>query len=205
VVGAVKFRIERRVGDAEAVWRRLSRLEDMPKYWGGHRRVEVLGVSSGTYSLKITFAFPGPLNVGYAEATVDEARREVLLNYVKGPFRGVVKNYIADGVLVSDWDITINVGTSQSTPCSSPSSLGYLPTSAGEPNAPSKGSQARSAPRQAPPSLGCCEPPWRDHIRAPPAQMRDWGHLGAPSWRRPASAGFSVLKAPTSTKNQSKA
>jgi len=48
------------------------------------------------------------LNVGYAEAAVDEARREVLLNYVKGPFRGVVKNYVADGVLVSDWDITIN-------------------------------------------------------------------------------------------------
>jgi len=108
VLGAVKFRVERRVGDAEAVWRRLSRLEDMPKYWGGHRRVEVLGVSSGTYSLRITFAFPGPLNVGYAEAAVDEARREVLLNYVKGPFRGVVKNYVADGVLVSDWDVAIN-------------------------------------------------------------------------------------------------
>jgi hypothetical protein len=46
--------------------------------------------------------------VGYAEAAVDEARREVLLNYVKGPFRGVVKNYVAGGVLVSDWDITIN-------------------------------------------------------------------------------------------------
>ena len=37
-----------------------------------------------------------------------EARREVLLSYVKGPFRGVVKNYVAGGVLVSDWDITIN-------------------------------------------------------------------------------------------------
>ena len=80
----------------------------MPKYWGGHRRVEVLGVSSGRYSLRITFAFPGPLNVGYAEAAVDEARREVLLNYVKGPFRGVVKNYVSGGVLVSDWDVAIN-------------------------------------------------------------------------------------------------
>ncbi len=108
MLGAVKFRVERRVGDAEAVWRRLSRLEDMPKYWRGHRRVEVLGVNSGRYSLRITFAFPGPLNVGYAEAAVDEARREVLLNYVKGPFRGVVKNYVAGGVLVSDWDVTIN-------------------------------------------------------------------------------------------------
>jgi hypothetical protein len=33
--------------------------------------------------------------VGYAEAAVDEARREVLLNYVRGPFTGVVKNYVA--------------------------------------------------------------------------------------------------------------
>ena len=46
--------------------------------------------------------------MGYAEAAVDEARRVVLLNYVKGPFRGVVKNYVAGGVLFSDWDITIN-------------------------------------------------------------------------------------------------
>ncbi|MFP3191810.1 MAG: SRPBCC family protein [Thermoproteus sp.] len=108
MLGAIKFRVERRVGDAEAVWRRLSRLEDMPKYWGGHRRVEVLGVNSGIYSLRITFAFPGPLNVGYAEAAVDEARREVLLNYVRGPFTGIVKNYVAGGVLASDWDIIVN-------------------------------------------------------------------------------------------------
>ncbi|MGC9118192.1 MAG: SRPBCC family protein [Thermoproteus sp.] len=108
MIGSIKFRVERRVDDAEGVWRRLSKLEDMPKYWGGHRRVEVLGVSSGIYSLRITFAFPGPLNTGYAEAAVDEARREVLLNYIRGPFTGVVRNSVAGGVLASDWDIVLS-------------------------------------------------------------------------------------------------
>ncbi len=108
VLRAIKFRVERRVDDVEAVWRRLSRLEDMPKYWGGHKRVEVLGVNSGVYSLRIKFAFPGPMNEGYAEAVVDEARREVLLNYIRGPFAGVVRNFVNDGVLASDWDILLH-------------------------------------------------------------------------------------------------
>jgi hypothetical protein len=64
VLRAVKFRVERRVVDEEAVWRRLSRLEDMPKYWRGHRRVEVLGVNSGRYFLRITFAFLAPSTWG---------------------------------------------------------------------------------------------------------------------------------------------
>lgn len=94
--------------DAEGVWRRLSRIEDMPKYWGGHRQVEVLGRSGGVISLRVKFAFPGPLNEGYAEASIDEVKREVLLSYVRGPFTGVVKNYVRDGLLASEWDISLN-------------------------------------------------------------------------------------------------
>lgn len=105
---AIKFKVERRVDDSEAAWRRLSRLEDMPKYWGGHKRVEVIGVNSGIYSLRIKFAFPGPSNEGYAEAVVDEAAREVLLNYIRGPFTGVVRNSAKNGVLASDWDILLH-------------------------------------------------------------------------------------------------
>lgn len=107
MLGAIKFKVERRIDDPDAVWSRLSDLEQMPRYWGGHRVVRIVGRRSGILQLEIQFAFPGPLNRGRAEAAVDEANREVLINYIDGPFTGVVKNYVRGDVVASEWDILL--------------------------------------------------------------------------------------------------
>jgi len=38
---------------------------------------------------------------------VDEAGRAVVLRYLRGPFRGVVRNYVAGGRVVSEWDVVL--------------------------------------------------------------------------------------------------
>jgi len=104
---SIRFRAERGVSNPEAVWRRLASVADMPRYWGGHRAVRVLGRRGSAYLVEVVFAFPGPFNRGVAEVEVDEVGRAVVLRYLRGPFRGVVRNYVAGGRVVSEWDVVL--------------------------------------------------------------------------------------------------
>ena len=106
---SIKFTVSREVdpGSVDGVWRALSDVEAMPRYWRGHREVRVLSRDGNTYMVKIRFAFPGPGNSGIARIEVHEEERTVLINYLKGPIRGYVRNYVGDNALISQWDVKI--------------------------------------------------------------------------------------------------
>ncbi len=105
----IEFIVRREVNpsDLEKVWQVLSDISNMPRHWRGHREVEVLSRDGDTYIVRIRFAFPGLNNRGAAKIEVHERERTVVINYVKGPIRGYVKNYISNNALISQWNVRI--------------------------------------------------------------------------------------------------
>ena len=106
---SIKFIVSKEV-DPERVyeaWRALSDVEAMPRYWRGHREVRVLSRDGNTYMVRIKFAFPGPGNSGIARIEVREGERAVLINYLEGPIKGYVRNYVGENALISQWDVKI--------------------------------------------------------------------------------------------------
>lgn len=105
----IEFTVSRKVnpGDLERVWQVLSDVRNMPRYWRGHREVEVLRRDGNTYFVNIKFAFQGPNNRGVAKIEVNDDGRFVVINYVRGPIRGYVKNYIDGDTVVSQWKVKI--------------------------------------------------------------------------------------------------
>lgn len=89
----------------DVAWSRLADLDKMPLYWRGHRRVEPIGREGDLTIVRVTFAFPGPLNGGIARIRVDHQRREVAIEYVEGPIRGLVRNSVGDVEVTSTWDV----------------------------------------------------------------------------------------------------
>ncbi|WP_054841844.1 polyketide cyclase [Vulcanisaeta distributa] len=107
----IEFTVSRKVnpGDLERVWQVLSDVRNMPRYWrGGHREVEILSKDGNTYMVRIRFAFPGPGNEGVARIEVHDLEKIVLINYLNGPIRGYVRNYISGNQLISQWDVRIS-------------------------------------------------------------------------------------------------
>lgn len=107
---SLSFAVERRFdeGLSELVWARLSDVESIPNYWHGHRELKVLDKRAGAVLVQVRFAFPGPMNRGRAEISVDPARREVVVHYMEGPFTGVAKNSVDGGVIKSVWNIRLS-------------------------------------------------------------------------------------------------
>jgi hypothetical protein len=102
----VKQTFRNELGDK--VWKILSKVEDMPKYWRGHREIVVVGNDGSNYIVKIRFAFPGPNNTGMARILVNDENKRVIINYIKGPIRGYVINYISNNTIISQWNVSIN-------------------------------------------------------------------------------------------------
>ncbi|WP_291999116.1 SRPBCC family protein [Caldivirga sp.] len=84
----------------------ISNVEDYPKYWHGHREVKIIDRSEDTLHVYIKFAFNGPLNHG--DAYVKVSNDGVLFNFISGPFKGTHRIHVADGELISDWDIELH-------------------------------------------------------------------------------------------------
>ncbi len=100
--------VEINPGNADRVWQVLSNVKSMPRYWrGGHREIDILSKDGNTYTARIKFAFPGPGNKGIARIEVHDPERLVLINYLRGPIRGYVRNYINENSLISQWDVRI--------------------------------------------------------------------------------------------------
>jgi hypothetical protein len=91
----------------EAAWAVVKDVDDIPGYWRGHREVRARRLEDGSWDLAIRFAFPGPNNRGRARATLDEASRTLTLSYVEGPVKGVVKVYVTEGEIVTEWDVSL--------------------------------------------------------------------------------------------------
>ena len=89
-------------GDAAEVWRRVSAVTEIPKYWRGTRTLEVTGESRGAVHVKIRFAFGGS---GEADIFTDETERVLTVEYTSGPFTGRQTVEVADGRVVAMWDV----------------------------------------------------------------------------------------------------
>ncbi|MFB6469999.1 MAG: SRPBCC family protein [Vulcanisaeta sp. AZ3] len=105
----IEFTITREVStEAQGeVWKILSNIEGMPRYWRGHREVNIVSKDGNNYLARIRFAFPGPMNRGIAKITVDELEKQVLINYINGPIRGYVMNKLSSNALSSRWMVRI--------------------------------------------------------------------------------------------------
>jgi len=105
----LRFTVRRALEGAgpEAAWAVVKDVEDMSKYWRGHREVRARRLEDGSWDLAIRFAFPGPNNRGRARATLDEAARTLTLSYYEGPVKGVVKVYVTESEIVTEWDVSL--------------------------------------------------------------------------------------------------
>ncbi|MGC8558826.1 MAG: hypothetical protein ACP5NC_07565 [Nitrososphaeria archaeon] len=56
----ISFTVERDIGDADVkeLWRKLRDVQSIPKYWHGHREVNVLLKDEMGYHVTIKYAFP---------------------------------------------------------------------------------------------------------------------------------------------------
>ena len=105
----MRFTVRRALEGAgpEAAWAVVKDVEDMSRYWHGHREVRARRLEEGSWDLAIRFAFPGPNNRGRARATLDEASRTLTLSYFEGPVKGVVKVYVTESEVVTEWDVSL--------------------------------------------------------------------------------------------------
>lgn len=89
-------------GDTAEVWKRVSAVVEIPKYWHGTRTLEVTGESEGVAHARIKFAFGGS---GEADITADQARRTLTIHYTSGPFTGKQTIEVGDGRVAAMWDV----------------------------------------------------------------------------------------------------
>ncbi|MCL4355429.1 MAG: SRPBCC family protein [Nitrososphaerota archaeon] len=88
--------------DAAEVWKRVSALDEIPKYWHGTRTLEVVGENGAVVHAKVKFAFGGS---GEADISKDEAKRLLTINYTSGPFTGKQTIVVEGGQVVAAWDV----------------------------------------------------------------------------------------------------
>jgi len=102
----MKFQVTRRIDASdEELWRIISNVEDIPKYWHGTKKLKVTSKAENTIYADVQFAFPGPFNKGKVKITVNDADKEVRMEYIDGPFTGTHRIKISNGEVISDWDI----------------------------------------------------------------------------------------------------
>ena len=103
----IEFEIRRplRPGLAGAAWSLARDVALMPRFWGGHREVAVVSSEGGRVLFRVRFAFPGPNNVGLAEAEVDDGSRALRINYLRGPLLGRVDVEVHDDTIVTRWRV----------------------------------------------------------------------------------------------------
>ena len=89
-------------GDAAEVWKRVSAIEEIPRYWHGTRSLQVVGKDNGVVHVKIKFAFGGS---GDADISIDELRRSMIIDYTSGAFTGKQTVMVSEGSVAAVWDV----------------------------------------------------------------------------------------------------
>ena len=89
-------------GDPAEVWKRVSAIEEIPKYWHGTRSLQVVGEDNGVTHARIKFAFG---DSGDAEIVIDESRRTLIIDYRAGAFAGKQTVAVSDGRVAAAWDV----------------------------------------------------------------------------------------------------
>ncbi|MGC8568956.1 MAG: hypothetical protein ACP5LW_03005 [Nitrososphaeria archaeon] len=110
----ISFRIERgfREGQEEEIWKRLSDVGSIPRYWRGHRDLRVIAKSGSLYVAWVKYAFPavGRGNEGHAVIEVDDRSRRLRITSICGPVRGTIEATVdANGrKLACTYDVSIS-------------------------------------------------------------------------------------------------
>ncbi|MGC8570056.1 SRPBCC family protein [Caldivirga sp.] len=103
----IQFKVTRRINvPRDTLWSIISRIEEYPKYWHGHREVKIVGNSGGKLLVNVKFAFKGPLNHGMAYVELGDYM--VIFNFLKGPFKGTHIIKVMNGELTSEWNIKLH-------------------------------------------------------------------------------------------------
>jgi len=89
-------------GDAAEVWRRVSAIKEIPRYWHGMRSLIVVGEDDGVVRVKVKFAFGGS---GVADITVDDVGRTMTIDYRSGAFTGKQTVMVGEGSIGASWDV----------------------------------------------------------------------------------------------------
>ena len=100
----MQFRESMRLeGSATEVWKKVSAIGDIPKYWHGARSLDIIGDDGGVIRARIRFAFGGS---GEAEIHTDLEQRTLTIDYRSGPFVGKQTVDVDDDFITATWDVT---------------------------------------------------------------------------------------------------
>lgn len=82
--------------DVDELWKKLSDVQSIPKYWHGHREVTVLEKDKNKYKVQIMYAFPslGNGNVGKSIIEVDDRKKVLSFDNFEGPVKGKIRIWI---------------------------------------------------------------------------------------------------------------
>ena len=73
----IRFKVERDITgcDPDELWRRLSDISSIPKYWQGHRSVKILEQKGSSYRVEVQYAFPSLAKGNVGESMIEVERR----------------------------------------------------------------------------------------------------------------------------------
>jgi hypothetical protein len=90
----------------EAVWARLSDIDNIPDFWHGTKSLQILSREEHgdveAARVRARFAFGGS---GEVEIIADRAAKTLTSNYVSGPFKGTQVVKIVGNALEVKWDV----------------------------------------------------------------------------------------------------
>ncbi|AFZ70054.1 hypothetical protein Calag_0274 [Caldisphaera lagunensis DSM 15908] len=102
----VYFRLEKEFNkDSNELWKLIADIKSIPKYWHGHKSINIIHQDNNTIEAIVEFVFPSKARVKYE---LNEKNKEVISYYLDGPFKGKSILKIDKGKLINEWDIKFN-------------------------------------------------------------------------------------------------
>jgi hypothetical protein len=92
-------------GDSDSVWRRVSSVRDIPRYWHGTKELRVNSIKDRRVEAEVRFAFGGS---GAAQIDSDEGARRLIIRYISGPFKGTQMVTVLPSRVTVEWDVRFN-------------------------------------------------------------------------------------------------
>lgn|GEM_PF-1599055 len=89
--------------NADNVWLRVKDLRRIPEFWHGTKSVRIEEEGAGFAKMGVVFAFGGR---GKAVVKIEDDKRRVSIEYVKGPFVGTQTISVGEGIITARWDIS---------------------------------------------------------------------------------------------------
>lgn len=88
--------------DSSLVWRRVSDLDSIPRYWHGTRRFQVVERGSDWAKANVVFAFGG---AGKVEAHVDTDSKTLQIRYYDGVVKGTQVVKVRKDEIQVEWNV----------------------------------------------------------------------------------------------------